>query len=160
MNIVSLIGRLTADPELKTTQSGISMTRFTLAVDRSFTKQGEEKQADFINIVAWRQTAEFVCKYFSKGRRMALTGSIRTGSYTDRDGNKRYTTEVYADNVEFCDSKNSGSGSSDGGSYGNNSYSNNNRQSSYRQNSPAPDSYRSGSDGDFTDLPTDEDLPF
>lgn len=158
MNIVSLIGRLTADPELRTTQSGISMTRFTLAVDRPYTKAGEEKQADFITIVAWRQTAEFVCKYFGKGRRMALNGSIRTGSYTDKDGNKRYTTEVFADNVEFCDSKNS-SGPSDGGY---NSYSNNNsnRQNSSRQDYSARDTYRSGSDDDFTDIPSNDDLPF
>lgn len=104
MNNVSLIGRLTADPELKHTQSGKGFTRFTVAVDRP-TKQGEEKQADFINIVAWDKTAEFVCKYFSKGQRIALTGTIRTGSYTDKGGDKRYTFEVWASNVEFCESK-------------------------------------------------------
>ena len=75
-----------------------------MAVDRRV-KQGEEKQADFITIVAWQQRAEFICKYFSKGQRIALTGSIRTGSYTDRDGNKRNTFEVWAENVEFCESK-------------------------------------------------------
>ena len=80
------------------------MTRFSVAVDRRV-KQGEEKQADFINIVAWKQTAEFICRYFNKGQRIALTGSIRTGSYTDKDGNKRYTFEVWAENVEFCESK-------------------------------------------------------
>lgn len=104
MNNVSLIGRLTADPELKHTQGGKGFTRFTVAVDRPV-KSGEEKQADFINIVAWNQTAEFICKYFSKGQRIALTGSIRTGSYTDRDGGKRYTFDVWASNVEFCESK-------------------------------------------------------
>lgn len=155
MNNVSLIGRLTADPELRTTQSGVSMARFSIAVDRRV-KTGEEKQADFINIVAWRQTAEFVCKYFSKGQRIAIIGSIRTGSYTDRDGNKRYTTEVYADNVEFCESKNSSS-SYDGGSYSNNNY---NMQSSYRQEAPAPAAYSSGDTGDFVDMPSDDDLPF
>lgn len=105
MNNVSLIGRLTADPELKTTQSGINTVRFSVAVDRQYTKQGEEKQADFISVVAWRQTAEFICKYFAKGRRIAITGRIQTGSYTDRDGKKRYTFDVVAENVEFCDSK-------------------------------------------------------
>lgn len=104
MNNVSLIGRLTADPELKYTQSGKGFTRFTVAVDRP-TKQGEEKQADFINIVAWDKTAEFVCKYFSKGQRIALTGSIRTGDYTDKDGKKRYTFDIWVNNVEFCESK-------------------------------------------------------
>ena len=104
MNNVQLIGRLTADPELKHTQSGTACTRFNVAVDRRV-KQGEEKQTDFITIVAWQQRAEFICKYFSKGQRIALTGSIRTGSYTDRDGNKRNTFEVWAENVEFCESK-------------------------------------------------------
>lgn len=104
MNNVSIIGRMTADPELRHTQGGTACTRFNVAVDRRV-KQGEEKQADFINIVAWDKTAEFICKYFSKGQRIALTGSIRTGSYTDRDGGKRYTFDVWANNVEFCESK-------------------------------------------------------
>lgn len=104
MNNVQLIGRLTADPELKHTQSGTACTRFNIAVDRRV-KQGEEKQTDFITIVAWQQRAEFICKYFSKGQKIALTGSIKTGSYTDRDGNKRNTFEVWAENVEFCESK-------------------------------------------------------
>ena len=104
MNNVSLIGRLTADPELRHTQSGTACTRFNIAVDRRV-KQGEEKQTDFITIVAWQQRAEFICKYFSKGQRIALTGSIRTGNYTDKDGNKRNTFEVWAENVEFCETK-------------------------------------------------------
>ena len=108
MNNVSLIGRLTAEPELKHTQSGLATVRFTIAVDRQYTKQGEERQADFISIVAWRQTAEFICKYFSKGQRIALTGRIQTGSYTDRDGNKRYSFDVLAENVEFCEKKSEG----------------------------------------------------
>ena len=106
MNNVSLVGRLTADPEIKHTQSGTAYTRFSVAVDRPV-KQGEEKQADFINIVAWNKTAEFVCRYFTKGQRIGLTGSIRTGSYTDKDGNKRNTVEVWANNVEFVEKKTS-----------------------------------------------------
>ena len=106
MNTVQIIGRLTADPELRHTQSGTACTRLNVAVDRRV-KQGEEKQTDFITVVAWQQRAEFICKYFSKGQRIALTGSIRTGNYTDKDGNKRNTFEVWAENVEFCDSKNS-----------------------------------------------------
>ena len=104
MNNVNIIGRMTADPELRHTQSGTACTRFNIAVDRRV-KQGEEKQADFITIVAWQQRAEFICKYFSKGQKIALTGSIRTGSYTDNNGNKRYTFEVWAENVEFCETK-------------------------------------------------------
>ena len=106
MNNVSLVGRLTTDPEVKHTQSGTAYTRFSVAVDRQV-KQGEEKQADFITIAAWNKTAEFVCKYFSKGQRIGLTGSIRTGSYTDKDGNKRNTVEVWANNVEFVEKKTS-----------------------------------------------------
>ena len=104
MNNVQLIGRLTAEPELRHTQSGTACTRFNIAVDRRV-KPGEEKQADFITVVAWQQRAEFICKYFSKGQKIALTGSIRTGNYTDNNGNKRYTFEVWAENVEFCESK-------------------------------------------------------
>lgn len=167
MNNVSLIGRLTADPELRHTQSGLANTRFTIAVDRRFVRQGEERQADFISIVAFQQTAEFVCKYFSKGRRIAVTGRIQTGSYTDRDGNKRYTTDVIAENVEFCDSK-SDSNSGNGGynnNYQNNSYQNNYQQNSYQQPSmqqsaPTGSSYTNGGAEDFSDMPTDEDLPF
>lgn len=104
MNNVSLIGRLTATPEMKTTQTGTEYVKFSIAVDRPV-KKGEEKQTDFINIVAWSKTAAFVCRYFTKGQRIAVTGSIRTGSYKDRDGNKRYTTEVWAEKVEFCEAK-------------------------------------------------------
>lgn len=104
MNNVSLIGRLTAAPEMKTTQTGTEYVKFSIAVDRPV-KKDEEKQADFINIVAWNKTAAFVCKYFTKGQRIALNGSIRTGSFTDKDGNKRYTTEVWAEKVEFCEAK-------------------------------------------------------
>ena len=151
MNNVSLIGRLTADPELRHTQSGIATTRFSIAVDRRFVKQGEERQADFITIVAWRQTAEFICKYFSKGRRIAIIGEIRSGSYTASDGTKRYTTEVYANDVEFCDSK------SDSNNGGRSSY----QQNSYRQEAPAPaPSYSNGDMGDFSVMPDDDDLPF
>ncbi len=160
MNNVSLIGRLTADPELRHTQSDIATTRFSIAVDRTYSRQGEEKQTDFISIVAWRQTAEFICKYFSKGQRIALTGSIRTGSYTDRDGNKRYTFDVQADNVEFCEPKRDSYGGSSN-SYSNNSYSNNSYQQSSRQEpTPSNTAYASGDAGDFVDMPGDEDLPF
>jgi len=108
MNSVCLLGRLTADPELRTTQNGISVTNFTVAVDRSYTPKGQEKQADFIPAQAWRHTAEFLCKYFRKGQRIALTGSLQTRSYTDRDGNKRTAYEVVAEHVFFAEFKNGG----------------------------------------------------
>lgn len=100
MNNVSLVGRLTKDPELKTTQSGLSVCRFTVAVDRPYSK---DRQADFISCIAWRKTAEFIDSYFSKGQRIALTGSIQTGSYTDKDGKTVYTTDINVNNVEFCE---------------------------------------------------------
>ncbi len=109
LNVVALLGRLTADPELKTTTNGNMVTTFTLAVNRSFVGQNGERQADFIDIVAWRATAEFVTKYFKKGQMMALQGSLQTRSYEDKQGNKRKVTEVVADSVHFCTPKNTGS---------------------------------------------------
>ncbi len=101
MNKVILIGRLVRDPELNTTSGGVSVCRFTVAVDRPYSSKEGERQADFLPVVAWRQVAEFVNKYFRKGSPCAITGSIRTGSYDAQDGTKRYTTEIYADTVEF-----------------------------------------------------------
>ena len=105
INNVVLMGRLTAVPELKTTQSGISTVRFSIAVERRYNKQGEERQTDFIDCVAWRQTAEFVSKYFNKGSMIAVEGSIQTRNYEDKNGNKRKAVEVQVDNVSFCGSK-------------------------------------------------------
>ncbi len=100
-NKVILGGRMTADPELKTTQSGIYVTNFTIAVNR----KGKSDTADFINIIAWRQTAEFVAKYFKKGSSICITGNIQTRTWTDNSGNKRYATEVIADEITFVDSR-------------------------------------------------------
>ena len=104
MNSVQLIGRLTRDPEIRYTDGGASIARFGLAVDRRF-KQENGADADFINIVSFGKTAEFIEKYFHKGMKIALNGRIQTGSYTDKDGKKVYTTDVVAENVEFCESK-------------------------------------------------------
>ena len=104
INNVVLMGRLTADAVLRTTTSGVSVSSFTIAVDRGY-KQGEEKQADFINIVAWRKTAEFVNRYFHKGDMIAITGAIQTRSYEDKNGNRRTAFEVVADEVSFCGGK-------------------------------------------------------
>ena len=105
LNIVALMGRLVYDPELKTTQSGTNVCSFRIAVDRSFTRQGEERKADFIDVTAWRQTAEFVCKYFQKGSMIAVEGSLQTTSYQDKNGNNRTKVEVVANNMSFCGSK-------------------------------------------------------
>lgn len=136
LNNVVLMGRLTATPELKQTNSGTEVTSFTLAIDRPYTKQGEEKQTDFINCTAWRGTAKFIASYFTKGQMIAVIGSIQTRNYEDKNGNKRIATEVVVSNATFCGSKNENS--------------NNNVSSS-----PAvPDI-----NADFEPLP-DDDLPF
>ena len=105
MNVAILMGRLVADPELKHTPSGAAVTSFTLAVDRAYSKQGKERQSDFLNVVAWRSTAEFISKYFRNGQMMAVQGSIQTRSYTDKDGNKRKAFEILAEKVSFCGGK-------------------------------------------------------
>lgn len=105
INNAVIMGRLTADPELRTTGNGISVTGFTVAVDRNYQRQGQERQTDFIGVVAWRQTAEFVSRYFRKGQMIAVQGSIQTRNYEDRNGVKRTAVEIVADTVSFCGSK-------------------------------------------------------
>ena len=108
LNKIFIMGRLTRDPELRRTQSGTAVTSFSLAVDRDFKSQSGEKETDFIDIVAWRGTAEFVSKYFSKGRMAVVEGRLQIRDWTDRDGGKRRSAEVIADNVYFGDSKREG----------------------------------------------------
>lgn len=105
LNSVCLMGRLCGDPELKTTTSGVSVCSFRMAVDRTYQPKGQDKQADFINIVCWRNTAEFVSKYMRKGQMIAVQGSIQTNSYTDRDGKSRTSFDIVADNVFFAEKK-------------------------------------------------------
>ena len=104
MNRVVLVGRLTRDPEMRTTSSGISTTRFTLAVNRRGTNEDGQREADFISCVAWRGTAEAIAKYLKKGRELAVEGRLQTGSYDAQDGTKRYTTDVVVDNFTFIGS--------------------------------------------------------
>ena len=125
LNHIVIMGRLTRDPELRRTGSGIAVASFTLAVDRDFGKnENGERETDFIDCVAWRQTGEFVSKYFTKGRMAVVSGRLQIRSWTDKDGNKRRTAEVVADNVYFGDSKreNEGGNAYGGNSYGNNTY--------------------------------------
>lgn len=134
LNCATIMGRLTAKPELRTTNSGLAVTTFSVAVDRSYAKQGEERQTDFINVVAWRQTAAFVTRYFEKGQMIAVQGSIQTRNYEDRNGNKRTAVEIVADKVSFCGEK---------------------KKDEAQTEPPVPQ--------DFTELPTaldDDDLPF
>ena len=126
LNHITIMGRLTRDPELRRTGSGIAVASFTVAVDRDFGgRDGGEKETDFIDCVAWRQTGEFVSKYFTKGRMIVVSGRLQIRSWTDKDGNKRRTAEVVADNCYFGDSKRDDQGSSyAGNTYGGNSYGN------------------------------------
>ncbi len=140
MNRVFLMGRLTKDPELRyTTNNNTAVCSFTLAVDRRFSRQGEEKQADFINIVAWTHTAEFCSKYFYKGLRVVVEGRIQTRTWDDTEGKRHYATEVVADDVHFADGKRSDAPM--GGNSGSSQNNNNN------------------SDG-FYALDDDDELPF
>ena len=108
MNRVILMGRLTADPELRQTPQGTAVTRFTIAVDRRFRKEGGQ-QADFITCVAWRQTAEFICRFFQKGRMIAVEGQLQSRSWESQDGKRQYATEVIIDNAYFTGSRNENS---------------------------------------------------
>ena len=144
-NLVVLTGRLTSDPELKTTQSNVSVTSFCIAVQRRY-KSGEEPITDFINIVAWRNTAGFVVKYFKKGNMIGIEGSIQTRKYTDKNGNNRTAFEVVANNIQFVESK---------------------RDSASAGNAPAGNSeptrsYSNAGSNDFAELGdmSDDDLPF
>ncbi len=141
INSVVLMGRLTYDPELRTTPNGISVVRIQLACDRNFQRSGEERKADFIDVTAWRQTAEFISRYFRKGSMIAVEGSIQTENFTDKDGNKRKSVQVVANNVSFCGTKaESGTDSA--------------------FNQPAP-SYASADNSDFEEIiDDDDDLPF
>jgi len=114
LNRIIVMGRLTRDPELRRTQSGLAVTSFSVAVDRDFKSQSGERETDFIDVVAWRQTAEFVSKFFTKGRMAVVEGRLQMRDWTDRDGNKRRSAEIVADNVYFGDSKRDGADRSDG----------------------------------------------
>ena len=118
LNKTILMGRLTAEPELRRTQNNTSVTSFTLAVNRSYARQGEQAQTDFIDVVAWRATAEFVAKYFTKGRMAVVEGRLQIRPWTDKEGNKRTSAEVVAENVYFGDSKRDGGDSGYAPSYG------------------------------------------
>jgi single-strand DNA-binding protein len=118
LNHIVIMGRLTRDPELRRTGTGVAVASFTLAVDRDFTsKDGGEKETDFIDCVAWRSTGEFVSKYFTKGRMACVSGSLQLRDWTDKDGNKRRAAEVVADNVYFADSKNAAENGNTGATF-------------------------------------------
>jgi single-strand DNA-binding protein len=137
LNKIVLMGRLTRDPELRHTQSGTAVASFSLAVDRDFKGQNGEKETDFIDVVAWRNTGEFVSKYFTKGRMAVVMGRLQIRDWTDKDGNKRRSAEVIADNVYFGDSRSKDSGSAQDN-----------------------DNASSGGTQDFAEIEDDGELPF
>ncbi|MCQ2483874.1 MAG: single-stranded DNA-binding protein [Clostridia bacterium] len=144
INNVVLMGRLVATPELRNTQTGRSVTSFRLAVDRGYVKPGEQRQADFIDCVAWGTSAEFITRYFQKGSMIAVTGSIQTRNYEDKNGNKRTAVEVLVNQASFCGSKaETGTGGYQAPAA-----------------APAAPSFATGSDGDFEEISGDDDLPF
>lgn len=158
LNRVILMGRLVADPELKTTPSGVSVTSFRIAVDRSYVKSGEERKADFIDIVCWRQTAEFVCRYFGKGSLIAVEGQLQSRTYQAKDGTNRYVLEVVADNVSFTGERKDNGGNN--GGYNGGYQKPNNSQP--RNNAPAANQ---NPQPEYEQMPLeendiDDDLPF
>ena len=156
LNHITIMGRLTRDPELRYTQSNTPVATFRVAVDRDYTpRDGGERQADFIDCVAWRSTGEFVSKYFQKGSMAVVSGRLQMREWTDKEGNRRTTAEVVADNVYFGESKRS---RDEGGFGGNSGYSGNSGNSGYNSRPSAPAS----SAGAFSDLSSDDDgdLPF
>ena len=149
LNSVCLMGRLTADPELKSTQSGVSVCSFRIACDRNFAQKGQERQADFIDVVAWRQSAEFICKYFQKGSLIAVEGSLQSRQYQDKNGNKRTAVEVLASQINFAGGKKPGGQPVDDGGEAPPRY--------YIEPAPA---YSQGSADDFAVIDDSDDLPF
>lgn len=165
LNRVILMGRIAQELEMKTTQSGVSVLSFSIAVDRNFVRQGEERQTDFIDCVAWRQQAEFINKYFGKGRMICVEGTLQKRSYDDRNGNKRWVTEVVVDNVSFTGERaNQGSGDSYQSGYrsdGQPSYRNETpkqEQPAYREPDNKPISI--GGLDDFEEILSDDGVPF
>ena len=163
LNKIILMGRLVKDPELRRTQSGTAVTSFRIAVDRDFKSQDGSKQADFFDVVAWRGTAEFVSKYFTKGRMAIVEGRLQTRDWTDREGGKRVATEIVADNIYFGDSKRDGEGGGYSAGYSQGGYA----QGGYSQGGysapAAPSGYGAPpADGDqFAELSDDDgELPF
>ena len=156
LNVVAIMGRLVADPELRTTPAGHSVCSFRIACDRSYVQQGQERQADFIDIVAWRQRADFVSKYFQKGSMIAIEGSLQTRQYQDKQGSKRTAVEVVANNISFAGTKRQDSQSVPSYEQQTTSHV---QQAKAAQNASQP-AYTQGSMDDFAVINDDDDLPF
>lgn len=151
LNVVAIMGRLVADPELRTTTQGNSVCSFRIACDRSYVQQGQQRQADFIDIVAWRQQADFVSKYFQRGSLIAIEGSLQTRQYQDKNGNKRTAVEVLANNISFAGAKRQDAQSAP-------SYEQ--QTISHVQQAKAQSGFAQGSADDFAVISDNDDLPF
>ena len=164
LNKVIIMGRLTADPELRQTPSGISTCRFSVAVDRGYkSKDTGERQTDFIRVTAWRQTAEFVSRYFSKGKMIIVEGSLRNNDYTDANGVKHYSMDVQADNVSCGESKSASANASGIGNVSNFQQPNVqpvSQQTAAPQSQPVEESIQLGDLGDFEEILSDGEVPF
>lgn len=158
LNVVAIQGRLTHDPELKTTPNGVSVCSFRIACERSYSSKGEERKADFFTIIAWRQTAEFVCKYFQKGSMIAVEGSLQTRQYQDQQGSNRTVVEIVANNVSFCGGK-----AAERPSTASFDQQTKNHECEARaaQSAPQqPQSYAQGSVDDFAEISDADEIPF
>ena len=151
LNVVAIMGRLVADPELRTTPAGHSVCSFRIACDRSYVQQGQERQADFIDIVAWRQQADFVSKYFQKGSMIAIDGSLQTRNYQDKNGNNRTAVEVVANNISFAGAKRQDAQSAP-------SYEQ--QTANHVKQAKAQTGFAQGSADDFAVIDDNDDLPF
>lgn len=156
LNVVAIMGRLVADPELRTTQQGTNVCTFRIACERSYTPKGQQRQADFVDIVAWGKTAEFICKFFQKGSMIAIDGSLQTRNYQDKNGNNRTAVEVVADNISFACAKTADKPTA--ASYEQQTR-NHVQQAKAAQNAPQP-AYTQGSMDDFSVINDTDDLPF
>lgn len=156
LNVVAIMGRLVADPELRTTTQGTNVCTFRIACDRSYAQQGQQRQADFIDIVAWRQHADFVSRYFQKGSMIAIDGRLQTRNYQDKQGNKRTVVEVVANNISFAGAKAADKPAA--ASYEQQTR-NHMQQAKAAQNAPQP-AYTQGNMDDFAVISDTDDLPF
>lgn len=156
LNVVAIMGRLVADPELRATQQGTNVCTFRIACERSYTPKGQQRQADFVDIVAWGKTAEFICKFFQKGSMIAIEGSLQTRQYQDKQGNKRTAVEVVANNISFAGAKAADKPSARGFDQQTQNYTN---EAKIAQSAPQP-AYTQGSMDDFSVISDTDDLPF
>lgn len=156
LNVVAIMGRLVADPKLRTTQQGTNVCTFRIACERSYTPKGQQRQADFVDIVAWGKTAEFICKFFQKGSMIVIDGSIQTQQYQDKQGNKRTAVEVLANNISFAGAKAADKPAARGFDQQTQNYTN---EAKTAQSAPQP-AYTQGSMDDFAVINDTDDLPF